>query len=114
MIFFLKKKEWPQCVYTHMHAPLSRFEHQAPNVFFLIFLLLSCIFAVHSGLIIIALLARFCSSLEWSRCQQLRKIPCYYTAEQMRMSKKALQSNKKTEERDKRNKAFRDQPTHSD
>lgn len=32
----------------------------------------------------------------------------------MRMSKKALQSNKKTEERDKKNKAFGDQEARSD
>lgn len=119
----------PQCthmcmasarVHAHGVCPPSPPPHaQVRALLYWMYLFLSSFsspasFAVHSGIIIIALLARFCSSPEWSRCRQLGKIPCYYTAEQMRMSKKALQSNKKTEERDKKNKAFGDQQTRSD
>lgn len=75
------------CTYVHTHTLQVRTPlHQMQ--FFLSSFLSFPSFAVHSGIIIIALLAQFCSSLEWSRCRQLWKIPCYYTAEQMRMSKK--------------------------
>lgn len=112
---------WPQRMSMHTEsAPSPPHTHSQVRALLHWMDLLSSSFsspaslAAHSGIIIIALLARFCRSPEWSRCRQLRKIPCYYAAEQMRMSKKALQSNKKTEERDKKNKAFGDQQTHSD
>lgn len=74
----------------HTHACASAHTHTPQAAFSLVFLFSPCIPSIRLGIIMIALLAWLCSSPDWSGCRQLRKILCYYTAEQMRMSKKGL------------------------
>lgn len=74
---------WPQyiCMHTHTLTRAHRGHTHTHSVtrqntiawvyFFLSSFSSPASFSVHSGIIIIALLAWFCSSLEWSRCRQL-------------------------------------------